>query len=1503
MPFMPAIRLNVNSSYFQWLSIVKLLGGFYLFSINVGLVSSVLWSPLHAQHNDISLKVGIYNNPPLIYFSEKGQVKGFFADLIKHIAKKEGWNITYVPGSFKQLLTLLETKQIALMPVVAYSDERARQFDFSQQNVLTNWAQIYTAEGSTIKSLPDLAQKKIAVLKKDIHYSVFNRLMEQFGITSEIVETDSYDQVLKKVADHSVDAGITNRIFGNQFEYTYEVEKSGIVFNPIKIHFAFAKNEHAEILKKIDQYLVLLKKNQSSLYYTSIDKWLAEPVPVKSLLPVVLAIFLILAFIFYLFYMLIQLQPVRRALGLTEIIDEQVIINVLIVTLLIAALAWGLISWIDYLWFNPLNDGLTSFVFPVFDNNRIFYRVILVWGILLSGILISRIFLRLITSQQQIRQSEQRFHLTTRAGKTGVWDWNLYTNEVYLAPYLKQMLGYQDSDIHNHMDEWSGYVHPDDEEEVSAAVQRALDDRDQEYHVEHRMMHKDSNERWFLANGSVIRDVDGAPVRMVGTNTDITDLKQAELALRDSEARFRNLFENSEVSIWDEDLSEVYLALDQLKKSGVTDLRGYCEKHPDYVRDLAAGVKVNRVNAATLTLFNAQHENEFLSQIDTSFGPGAMDVLIDSLCAYWDNKSLFRSEANYKTLDGQSIQGFISYRIPDSQIGYKNIAITIVDISDRKQALQALVDNQELLKEAQAMAQIGNWELDPVTMKAVWSEEVFLMFGIEMTNDVGTDCLAMLLHEDDRERVLSALQRAITDGQRYHLEYRIKRPDGDIRWFDCQATQKYSDRGELLKLRGVIQDITERRESEKKLIFLRQQSEQSKRKFKAITDQSTEGITVADMDGNYTFVNVAFCNMVGYSEQELLQMSVYDVKAPDQDKSSFERTKGSDEGIKVEVYLQRKDGSVFISEVVGKVIEFDGQMQVLGSVRDITRQIKAEQQIRILSQAVEQSPVSVMITDTEAKIEYVNEAFVKVTGYSAAEVVGLNPRFLQSGNTPSSFFHEIWQAIRGGKNWKCELQNRKKNGELFWECAHFSPVFDEYGKIAHYLSVKEDITLRRQQEEHIIHQAHFDTLTNLPNRFLALDRLTQLMQEARRENHMVAVLFLDLDDFKKVNDTLGHETGDKLLIEASERLSNIIRGGDTVGRFGGDEFIVLLGGLSDSSGVQPVVDNLLNRFREAFCIDGRELMLTLSIGIAIYPGDGDHASELLRNADSAMYHSKQLGRNTFSFFTDELNRIASHRLALEEQMHGALERGEFYVVYQPQIDINSGEIMGAEALLRWSNPALGDVSPVVFIPIAEQTGLIISLGKYVLIEALNKTSVWQRDFYAQFNIAVNLSPRQFRDPDLVEFIAQTMKQSSVNSDTVELEITEGVLMSGHGHVDHSLEKLNNLGVKISMDDFGTGYSSLSYLRSYPFNVLKIDKSFIQDITVDQADRELINATIAMSHGLQLKVVAEGVETEEQLQYLKKLGCDYAQGYLFSKPVPENQLTELLHVQKTEFAQK
>ncbi|MDX1734995.1 MAG: EAL domain-containing protein [Halioglobus sp.] len=446
-------------------------------------------------------------------------------------------------------------------------------------------------------------------------------------------------------------------------------------------------------------------------------------------------------------------------------------------------------------------------------------------------------------------------------------------------------------------------------------------------------------------------------------------------------------------------------------------------------------------------------------------------------------------------------------------------------------------------------------------------------------------------------------------------------------------------------------------------------------------------------------------------------------------------------------------------------------------------------------------------------------------------------------------------------------------------------------------SIRRIIQTQIGAEKKIEYQAHYDSLTNLPNRFLAIDRLQQMISDAKRNNTRVAVLFIDLDYFKKINDMLGHLNADRLLVEYAQRIVGSVRAGDTVGRLGGDEFVVLAGGIEGTDEVRSIAEKLIARINEVFMLDGKELALTASIGISIYPDDDHDRLELIRKADSAMYHSKEAGRNTYTYYDESMNRKASRQLALEDQLGGALDRGEFSLVFQQKVDLTSNRIVGAEALLRWHNETLGQVPPDEFIPVAEQMGMIVPIGHFVLGKALEMTRQWRDELAAEFRIAVNLSPRQFRDPDLVNTISRLLHEAGVPSGALELEITEGVLLSDYIHIDQALADLKKLGIELVMDDFGTGYSSLSYLRQYPFGVIKIDRSFIRDIDTDPKALQLNHAAIAMAHALNIRVVAEGIETQAQHALLRDLDCDVAQGYYFGRPVPAEQMTEVLQAQR------
>jgi diguanylate cyclase (GGDEF)-like protein/PAS domain S-box-containing protein len=554
----------------------------------------------------------------------------------------------------------------------------------------------------------------------------------------------------------------------------------------------------------------------------------------------------------------------------------------------------------------------------------------------------------------------------------------------------------------------------------------------------------------------------------------------------------------------------------------------------------------------------------------------------------------------------------------------------------------------------------------------------------------------------------------------------------------------------------------------------------------------------------------------------------------------------------------------------------------------------AEERVRILSVAVEQSPVSVVITDSAGVIEYVNPKFEEVTGYRYDEAVGRDLEFTHIKREDDDPANRLWATVRAGVEYRGEFCNRRHDGQLFWEHATVSPLKDADGRISHYVAVKEDITVRRSYEERLLRQANFDELTGLPNRVLMQDRLQQAIAFAHSRHRMSALLCIDLDRFKDVNDSLGHAAGDLLLCEAADRLSDCVREGDTLARLGGDEFLMILSGIDGSEDAKKVAERVTEMFGNPFRIEGKEHFITASIGITLFPIDGTDAQNLLRNADLAMYQAKELGRNGYRFFTQKINQRLQERLTLESQLRGAVGRGEMMVQYQPVVCLGDGTTVALEALVRWRSAESGLCMPNQFIPVAEEMGLIGEIGQFVMAAACDQFRSHLAVPGRLKRVAVNVSPRQLKMASFGPSVRRVLEHTGLPANCLELEITESVLLDDTPETSVNLTTLCDLGVRLSIDDFGTGYSSLGYLQRYPFNTLKIDRSFIAGIGSDSS-RRLVETIITMAHGLGLEVIAEGVETAEQLTFLRSRGCNLAQGFLFSHSVAAETIPSLLGV--------
>ncbi len=614
---------------------------------------------------------------------------------------------------------------------------------------------------------------------------------------------------------------------------------------------------------------------------------------------------------------------------------------------------------------------------------------------------------------------------------------------------------------------------------------------------------------------------------------------------------------------------------------------------------------------------------------------------------------------------------------------------------------------------------------------------------------------------------------------------------------------------------------------------------------------------------------------------------------------------------KVETAFERALKDLLIYEFEHRILRLDGQIRyvsqqgrierngdgravrVVGTFQDITQRYQTEAQMRKLSGAVEQIAEAVMITDQKGVIEYVNPAFEAMTGYNRDEIIGKTPKLINSGKHNPAFYHRLWQTILAGGVFSDIILNRRKNGELFYEEKTITPQKNSLGEIVNFISSGKDVTERIDAQERISHMAHHDALTGLPNRVLLQDRLTQAMARGRWRDRNIAVVFIDLDRFKVINDTLGHDAGDELLKLVADRLQSCIREGDTVARLGGDEFAIVLNDVASTTDVTPVVDKILTSLRAPMKVNQQELFITPSMGISLFPNDGKDCQELLKKADRAMYRAKAKGKDSYQYYTEDIDSHSLARLSMETCLRKALEKNEFRLYYQPQVNIKKNQIVGFEALLRWRNDDYKNVSPMIFVPILEETGMIGAVGEWVLHTACRQQKEWLGVGLGLTRVAVNISIRQFKSQFLVQRIDDIIRDSGLEPSQLELELTEGLLIENIEETNRLLHALHEMGVSLTIDDFGTGYSSMNYLKRLPLDVLKIDRSFVKDIIFNPDDAAIASAIISLGHTLGMEIVAEGVETREQLRYLKDQDCDAIQGYLYSPPLEPAAITELV----------
>lgn len=741
-----------------------------------------------------------------------------------------------------------------------------------------------------------------------------------------------------------------------------------------------------------------------------------------------------------------------------------------------------------------------------------------------------------------------------------------------------------------------------------------------------------------------------------------------------------------------------------------------------------------------------------------------------------------------------------------------------------------------------------------------------------------------------------ALHKRVLQGESGTLEFEVLGLRGTRRWLETRAAPMRDASGKVTCLLGITRDITARKKAEAEV-------SERERQLSTLIGNLPGVAYRCRNNADYTmeFISDGIEKMAGYPADDFMhQRRQFGslIHPDDQERVWVEIQTALQKNQPYELtyrLLTASGAEKWLWERGRGIYDNHGQLLALeGFLTDITERKQAEDHMRLAASIYESSTEAIMVTDENNRIIDINPAFVRITGYTLAEVVGKGPEILQSGRHDESFYREMWRGILNDGHWQGEIWDRRKDGEVYAKWMNISVIRHPDGRIHRHVAQFSDITEKKRKDELIWTQANYDALTGLPNRRLLQDRLEQHLIKARRTGSPLALLFIDLDRFKEINDTLGHAKGDVMLVEAARRIRECVRESDTVARLGGDEFTVILAEFSGRPQIERITQHIIQELAHPFYFENDEMgyYISASIGISLYPDDATDLEGLLKHADQALYVAKAEGRSRSSYFTPSMQREAIEKLALTNDLRQALAKNELHVYYQPIVELASGRVVKAEALLRWQHPKRGMISPAIFIPLAEESGVIVEIGEWVFQQAIASVARWRKQFGRVIQVSVNKSPVQFEQPAKRPW-SDWLTSLHLPGNSVTVEITEGLLLKASPKVEQRLLEFRNSGIEVSIDDFGTGFSSLAYLNQFDIDYLKIDRSFISNLTEDESSKALTEAIIVMAHKLGIRTVAEGVETEQQRDLLVRFGCDFAQGFLYSHAVPCEEFEALL----------
>ncbi|AZE73969.1 Sensory box/GGDEF family protein [Pseudomonas synxantha] len=1054
------------------------------------------------------------------------------------------------------------------------------------------------------------------------------------------------------------------------------------------------------------------------------------------------------------------------------------------------------------------------------------------------------------------------------AARLGAWCWEIDTGKISWSRGTQALFGFDPRQPLPKDLDYLDLLAPEDRTRVIRGFHAVLAGEPFERAMHHRIQWPDGSLHWLEISGSLAPDKAGRR-RMIGVIREITHQREREYALSHSEKRFATLF---------------HLCPNMVLLTRQAD--GLISEANQYFEMLFGWPVADAIGRTTLELglWRDPEQRALLVKATQRKGePMTMEV---QFCAS----------------NGQIHDGTLSAQKVELD-GEAYLISTFLDTTERKNAEQALKDSQERLDLALDSAQLGTWDWHIPSGMLYGSARAAQLHGLDPAPfHESFDAFFEGMSDADREGMRNAY-RSLREGPggNYQLTYRVLMEDGSPRYLESRARLYRDESGHPLRMAGTLLDITDQVEREQRLTA-------SEEKFASLFQASPDPICMTDLgSGAFIEINPAFTQTFGFTAAEVIDRSAEQIGLWDDSSKRLQRIEQviREQALSnVAVVVHHKDGQSLTCVISSRLIKVSDQSCIVTTLRDITQQQRSEAALKAseekFAKAFHSSPDAISITERDSgRYVEVNDGFCRLTGYRTEEVIGLT--LYQIGiwadeNQRAALLAEL--QIKGRIH-HLEMLWHNKRGEVLAVEVSVEPI--TLNETPCLLLTARDVSLLKNAQAQIRHLAYHDPLTNLPNRALLMDRLSQQIALLKRHNLRGALLFLDLDHFKHINDSLGHPVGDTVLKIVTARLEASVRMEDTVARLGGDEFVVLLSGLEGSrqavsSQVQALADTLRELLSEPMFLDGHRLQVTPSIGVALIPDHGSTPADLLKRADIALYRAKDSGRNTTQMFHNSMQKTASERLRMETDLRLALSRGEFSVHYQPQVDARGNRIIGAEALVRWQHPQLGAQSPTEFIKVLEDSGLILEVGTWILDEACAAFAQLIADGLVDplnFSLCVNISPRQFRQNDFVERVERSLKQHQLPFSLLKLEITEGIVIQNLDDTVAKMRRLKKLGVSFAMDDFGTGYSSLTYLKRLPVDALKIDQSFVRDATHDPNDAEIIRAIVAMARSLNLEVIAEGVETPEQLAFLQQLGCHLFQGYLHSRPLPIEGFRRLL----------